>query len=249
MTDQKTDDIGGQAQEDARGVRISPGDEIISFVSHEFRAPLGALMGALSIIESGVMGDLPPKMKPMLEMAQRNAKRLLALSDDLIDADVIESGCLKLHLAPVDLAEVARDCIDANRVIAEQKRVDVRLAHGDEPVIVSADRKRLEQVLTNLLGNALKFSPEAAAIEIAIDRAGAAARLSVQDQGPGIPGDLQPRIFQKFAKSADGNHTGNGLGLYISKAFIEAQDGRLNFTSRPGETRFVIELPLSSPGE
>ncbi|MDH3666223.1 MAG: HAMP domain-containing histidine kinase [Paracoccaceae bacterium] len=249
MSDQTTDTFGDKTGLCARGVPVSPGNEIISFVSHEFRAPLGALMGALSIIESGVLGDLPPKMRPMLEMAQRNARRLLALSDDLIDADVIESGCLKLHLSPVDLSDVVRDCVSANRVIADRKGVAVEVAAIDRPVKVRADRKRLEQVLTNLLTNAIKFSEEGGTVDVAVVHEGQGARITVRDRGPGIPADLQPRIFQKFAKSDDGNHAGNGLGLYISKAFVEAQDGQIEFTSQPGDTRFVIVLPLSFTDE
>ncbi len=249
MTDQTTDTLGGETGLSAHGVPVSSGNEIISFVSHEFRAPLGALMGALSIIESGVLGDLPPKMRPMLDMAQRNARRLLALSDDLIDADVIESGCLKLHMVPVDLTGVVRDCIAANRVIAEQRGVSINLAADEGPLITRADVKRLDQVLTNLLTNAVKFSEKGATVDVAVTSDDRGARITIQDTGAGIPEDLQPRIFHKFAKSDDGHHAGNGLGLYISKAFIEAQDGRIEFTSKPGDTRFVIVLPLSSAGD
>ncbi len=249
MSDQTTDTLGDATGLGARGLPVSSENEIISFVSHEFRAPLGALMGALSIIESGVLGDLPPKMRPMLEMAQRNARRLLALSDDLIDADVIESGCLKLHLSPVDLSEVVRECVSANQVIADQKGVAIEVAAIDRPVKVQADRKRLEQILTNLLTNAIKFSEEGGSVDVAVTQERQGARVTVRDHGPGIPADLQQRVFQKFAKADAGNHAGNGLGLYISKAFVEAQDGQIAFTSQPGDTRFVIVLPLSSTGE
>ena len=221
--------------------------ESVSIVSHELRTPLSAIIGSLKIIQGGAVGHMPPQMAPMIDMAQRNALRMLGLIDDILEAQRIGAGNLKIDRQPIDLNDLVRESVDANRSLAAAKELILNLRTGDVPVRVLADPRRLEQVMANLISNAVKFSDHGGTVEIDVGLSDAGARVTVHDTGPGIPPDFQPRIFDKHARRdlADGrNQGGSGLGLSISKALVEAHSGQIGFSSEPRDTRFWIELPL-----
>jgi len=221
--------------------------EFTSTLSHELRTPLTSIIGSLQLINSGVMGDVDKEVGELTTVAERNGQRLLDLINDLLDIEKIESG--KLSLAPELIApdDLVREAMMLNKAFGE--RFNVRFeARGELPGrLVLADRKRLQQVMTNLLSNAAKFSPEGGVVEISTEDSGANVRVAVHDRGSGIPEAFRGRIFGRFTQ-ADSTATrqkgGSGLGLAICKRLIELMQGRIGFENRPGGgTTFWFDLP------
>ncbi|MCS6803470.1 MAG: PAS domain-containing protein, partial [Dehalococcoidia bacterium] len=161
--------------------------EFTSTLSHELRTPLTSIIGSLQLLNSGVMGELDKEVLELTVVAERNAQRLLDLINDILDIEKIESGNLALAPEPLALEDVLREALLLNRAFAERYRVRFELRGEPPSVRVSADRKRLLQVLTNLLSNAAKFSPEGATVEVSLEQRGARVRVGVHDRGPGIP--------------------------------------------------------------
>jgi PAS domain S-box-containing protein len=221
--------------------------EFTSTLSHELRTPLTSIIGSLQLINSGVMGDVDKDVLELTSIAERNGQRLLDLINDILDVEKIESGKLALYTETLGLGELLDESLTLNRGFAD--RFKVRLATVGElpPVKVSADRKRVLQVMTNLLSNAAKFSPEGATVEVTMEDTGGVVRVGVHDTGPGIPESFRSRIFGRFAQ-ADMSHTrqkgGTGLGLAICKRLLEMMGGRIGFSDRAGGgTTFWFELP------
>lgn len=224
-------------------------DEFVSTVSHELRTPLTSIAGSLGLLAGGAAGPLPEKAARLIQIAQANSQRLVRLINDILDIEKIESGKLRLEMAPLDLREVAARAIEGVRGYADELGVVLSLAEG-EAAPVRGDADRLIQVVTNLLSNASKFSPRGGEVRITVDPETRLARLSVADQGPGIPDSFRSRIFSKFAQ-ADGSDTrakgGTGLGLAIAREIAERHGGRLWFESAEGEgATFYLDLPLAS---
>jgi PAS domain S-box-containing protein len=221
--------------------------EFTSTLSHELRTPLTSIIGSLQLINSGVMGELDRDLAELTVVAERNGQRLLDLINDILDIEKIESGKLNLvpEVMPVD--ELVREAMVLNKAFAERFKVRFQ-SHGDVPDRkVRADRKRLLQVMTNLLSNAAKFSPEGGVVEISTEDAGRNIRVAVHDRGSGIPEAFRPRIFGRFTQ-ADSTATrqkgGTGLGLAICKRLIELMQGRIGFDDRAGGgSSFWFELP------
>jgi signal transduction histidine kinase len=223
--------------------------DFISTVSHELRTPLTAIRGALGLLAGPLSAGLPARAIGMMGIAERNAKRLTELVNDLLDIDKIESGRMTYHLAPIDLNSLAIDAAETNRSFAVDRGVTMAVGCTAEPVVVRADGGRILQVMANLVSNAAKFSPASGIVTITVERAGPAARVSVNDNGEGIPEEFQSRIFGKFAQAASGDARatrGSGLGLSISKAIVEGHGGTIGFETRPGSTTFSFSLPLAA---
>lgn len=223
-------------------------DEFVSTVSHELRTPLTSIAGSLGLLSGGAAGPLPEKAARLIQIAQANSQRLVRLINDILDIEKIESGKLRLELAPLDLRVIAERSIEGVQGYARELGVAVILGDA-ETAPVRGDADRLIQVVTNLLSNASKFSPAGGTVTVTVDRETRLARLSVIDQGPGIPESFRTRIFSKFAQ-ADGSDTrakgGTGLGLAIAREIAERHGGRLWFESAEGEgATFHLDLPLA----
>ncbi len=226
-------------------------NEFISVVSHELRTPLTSIRGSLGLIAGGVVGQVPPKARTMIDIAYKNSERLVRLINDILDIEKIESGKMAFDMKPVRLARLVEQVIEANRAYAAEVSVTFAFEHSLPDVNVLADSDRLAQVLTNLFSNAAKFSPPGDAVNITMSRQGHALRISVADHGPGIPAEFQAQIFQKFAQ-ADTSDTrqkgGTGLGLSISKAIVEKLGGQIGFETAAGAgTTFYFDLPEWRP--
>ena len=230
-------------------------NEFISTVSHELRTPLTSIRGSLGLVAAGVAGDIPPQALSMIDIAQKNSERLVRLINDILDIEKIESGAVVFHPRPVNLPALVEQALEANRAFGAQYNVGFAL---DAPADVrggrvNADPDRVIQVLTNLLSNAAKFSPPGGTVQVTVRRAGAALRVAVADQGPGIPLDFHPQVFSKFAQadSSDSRRRGGtGLGLSIAKAILERHHGQIWFETRPGAgTTFLFDLPEWEPEE
>jgi PAS domain S-box-containing protein len=221
--------------------------EFTSTLSHELRTPLTSIIGSLQLINSGVLGDLSQDVAELTGVAERNGTRLLDLINDLLDIEKIESGKLTLVPEVFKLGELVREATVLNKAFGERFKVRFELSAGMQDRVVHADRKRLIQVMTNLLSNASKFSPEGGVVEVTIEEAGPNVRVGIHDRGPGIPEAFRSRIFGRFAQ-ADSTTArqkgGTGLGLAISKRLVEMMQGRIGFEAREGGgTTFWFELP------
>ena len=236
--------LRGQIEEGERLERLK--NEFISVVSHELRTPLTSIHGTLDLAVEGRLGELPPEARRFLEIAYRNSQRVVRLVNEILDLQKVESGEIALDARPIELAPLLADAIDANHDYA--RRFEVRIAlDGDSPAVkVVADPDRLLQVLTNLLGNAARFSPRGETVTVRAARFGGRVRVSVSDRGPGIPEAFRARVFEKFAQAdspASGRREGTGLGLSISRAIVERLGGRIGFESEVGRgTTFHLEL-------
>lgn len=222
-------------------------NDFVSVVSHELRTPLTSIRGSLGLIAGGVAGELPEKARALVEIASKSCERLVRLINDILDVEKIESGQMGFHFVPVELAPLIERAVEDNRAYAEGYGVELRVAATAAGARVWGDPDRLLQVMTNLISNAVKFSPRGGTVEIAAARGAGDVRVSVTDHGRGIPPELAPRIFERFAQ-ADSSSTrdkgGTGLGLSISRAIVERHHGRIGFTSEPGvATTFFCDLP------
>jgi PAS domain S-box-containing protein len=228
-------------------------NDFVSVVSHELRTPLTSIRGSLGLIAGGVTGELPAKARSLVDIAAKNCERLVRLINDILDVEKIESGQMGFRLAPVDLAALAEQTIESNRSYAEGYGAGLRIAGTPDAARVWGDADRLLQVITNLISNAVKFSPRGGVVEVAVTRGEGEARVAVTDHGQGVPPEFRQRIFEKFAQ-ADSSSTrekgGTGLGLSISRAIVERHQGRIGFASEPGvATAFFFDLPLFDPQE
>jgi PAS domain S-box-containing protein len=221
--------------------------EFTSTLSHELRTPLTSIIGSLQLINAGVLGDVPKDVMELTEVAERNGQRLLDLINDILDIEKIESGKLTLNPEIIRVDELVKESMLLNKGFGD--RFKVRFESRGELSIaeVNADRKRLLQVMTNLLSNAAKFSPEGEMVEISTEEDGWCLRIGVHDRGPGIPEAFRARMFGRF-NQADSTTSrqkgGTGLGLAICKRLVEMMRGRIGFEDRPGGgTTFWFELP------
>jgi len=227
--------------------------EFTSTLSHELRTPLTSILGSLQLLRSGVLGNLPKDQDDLVEIAEKNSKRLLDLINEVLDIEKIESGRMSLTPEPVALDELLREALALNQGFADRFSVKLVLAREVPRVMVRADRKRLMQVVTNLLSNAAKFSPPNGSVDVIVTRREAAVRVAVADRGPGIPLAFRSRIFGRFAQahSADARiKGGSGLGLAISKRLVELMQGEIGFEDRQGGgTTFFFQLPVLMAAE
>jgi signal transduction histidine kinase len=217
-------------------------DEFLTAASHELRTPVTSLViGVQTLITSA---DSPPEQtRRIADLIDRQATRLAKLINDMMSVGRIRLDRLELRLAEVDLVAVVRDVTERFAGSLTQNRCALEL-RAAEPVRGRWDREKLDQVVTNLLANAMKFGA-GKPIEVAIDEAAGRARLVMTDHGIGIDAESLQRIFGRFERTeAAHSYGGLGLGLYIARNIVEAHGGTIRAESRLGEeTRFIVELP------
>jgi signal transduction histidine kinase len=223
--------------------------EFVSTVSHELRTPLTSIRGSLGLVINDAAGVVAESAKGLLRVADRNAERLGALIEDLLDVEGIDSGKLRMELREQPLQPLIRQALDANTPYAAQHQVTFEFTSTATDAIARVDAQRILQVMTNLLSNAVKFSPPEASISVALSQpTPQRLRVEVRDRGPGISPDFQEKIFTLFAQgdASDSRPKGGaGLGLAISKALIEYMGGVIGFATHDGGgTTFFFELPL-----
>lgn len=223
-------------------------NEFVSVVSHELRTPLTSIRGSLGLIVGGAVGSFTEKARKLLEIANNNCERLLMLINDILDIEKIEAGKMIFTLKVVDIQDLVNESILINKIYANKFGVKVQLVKGQSGIKVNVDSHRVLQVLTNLISNAVKFSPLGATVDISIERNNDIVRVSIIDYGIGISEEFQKSIFQKFSQ-ADSSTTrgksGTGLGLSISKAIVEKLKGTLSFNSQKNQGAvFYFDLPI-----
>ncbi|MEX2304729.1 MAG: PAS domain S-box protein [Waddliaceae bacterium] len=224
--------------------------EFISTLSHEIRTPLASINGAIKLILGGKCGEISEKEDKFLTIALRNAEHLNQLVNDILDIEKIEAGKIDFHFENVELATLIKKVIDNNRLSAEEKEITLELDEPNKPVYVFVDPTRLMQAFTNLLSNAIKFSPNHSKVVVKVERKRRTVKISVIDQGIGIPSNFKDQIFHRFSqvtpeklKKRGTEKIGTGLGLSITKAVIEQLNGKIGYESEEGKgSTFFIEL-------
>jgi len=222
-------------------------DEFISTVSHELRTPLNAILGWAHLLRAKADAETLRG----LDVIARNAKAEAMIVGDLLDASRAWSGKLQVLRAPCDLAEIARDTVDALALTAGQRGVELVLDLPRRDVPIEADADRLAQVVRNLVDNAIKFSRAGSRVEVRLARDGDRVSLEVIDHGEGMEPEVVARLFDKFQQadsSTTRRHPGLGLGLYLSKAIVTAHGGTIRASSegRGLGSRFSVSLPRAS---
>lgn len=225
-------------------------DDFVSTVNHELRTPLTALHGSLRLVASNTMGTLPEAARHLINIAERNCDRLMRLITNVLDMQKLQTGQVVLDLKPLDIGLLVKDAIEVNQPFAMQHGVSlVQTPMANSDVTTLGDHDKLQQVLTNLISNAIKFSPTNSTVTVEIKRDVDSIRIAIQDEGPGIPEDFSNKIFQRFSRASDSptHHVGgSGLGLYISKAIIEHHNGRIDFANNPNKgATFYVVLPAT----
>jgi signal transduction histidine kinase/ActR/RegA family two-component response regulator len=223
-------------------------DQFLATVSHELRTPLNAILGWADMLRSGSLEDT--RRERACQAIYTSAQHQAQLVNELLDVARIVSGKLQIEMTPVDVRDVVRRSLESVQPAADARRIDI--AFDDDPVtgVVYGDATRLQQVVTNLLGNALKFTSEGGAVHVRLRRVGDTAEIVVTDTGAGIPRDLLAAVFEPF-RQADGSttrrHGGLGLGLSIVKHLVEAHHGTVAADS-DGEGQgatFTVRLPVA----
>jgi hypothetical protein len=223
-------------------------DEFLAVLSHELRTPLTAIFGWLRILRMK-----PPDAATLdraLTVMERNARAEARLVEDILDVSRIVAQKLRIEIAAVDLAGVVRTSIELVSAAAEAKGVALEVALGAEPLLVRGDEARLHQVVSNVLGNAVKFTPRGGRVRVEASALGGAARVCVSDTGEGISAEFLPYVFDRFTQADAGvtrAHGGLGLGLAIAKHLVEMHEGTIAVES-PGRGQgaiFTITLPLA----
>ena len=232
-------------------------DAFLGIAAHELRTPLAILKGfAQTLLIQTARGNGPELADWQVESLQdidQSTSRLIELTEDLLDVTRLQAGQLTFHREPTDLVALARRVLTRFQMSTERQRLS--LLTSSEYLVVNVDPRRMEQVLSNLLGNAIKYSPAGGAIEITLQEDGETktALLSIRDAGIGIPTDQQARIFGRFERADNARAHGiggTGLGLYLCRELVERHGGRIWFESVEGEgSTFHVLLPRSTDAD
>lgn len=221
-------------------------NQFLAIVSHDLQNSIAAILIRSRLVREGLgkqmAAGLVLENLGIIEAAAASMHRMI---DDLLDAERMAQGKLTLELRPVEVRPLLRECLDVFEPLAASKSLGVTLDCPAEPLLVHCDRDRILQVLSNLLGNALKFTPEGGAIVLAARKQEREVSLSVADDGPGIAPEARATLFERFSQLELNDHRGLGLGLFIAQWLVEAHGGRISVASELGQgSTFRFALPL-----
>ncbi len=225
-------------------------DEFVTMVHHEVRAPLTAVRGAIGLLDGGVAGELGERGQELVKIALRNSERMGRLVNDILASRKLDSGRMEFHLENVEMMPLIEQAIDSTSAYAANHKVRFELEGAVPGAMVRVDPDRMIQVLTNVLSNAVRFSPTDDVVTVKTSRSDRMLRVAVSDAGPGIPEDFRDHVFEAFARAEhdDWRHrSGTGLGMSISKGIIEELGGGITFETELGVgTTFLIDIPESA---
>jgi signal transduction histidine kinase len=219
-------------------------DEFLAIVSHDLRNPIGTIFSYSELL----LGDFPrteDKIKKWVEVIKRNAQTSLRLISDILDMERFAEGKLQLEFAMYSIDELIKETIESFSHAASERKISLRSVRSKTNKLITCDRDRIAQVLGNLIGNAIKFTPQNGLITVETYEGEHELQVSVSDNGIGIADDQKKRIFERYAQIENKDRRGLGLGLYISKMLVEAHHGQLRVASIQGKgTRFTFTIPL-----
>ena len=238
--------VGSIRDISARKQAESLKDEFVATISHELRTPLTSIHGSLVLLEHTAADTLAPDARALLDISRRNTDRLRALVDDLLDVQRLEMGGFALTYSACDVGLLLKETLALN--LGLEARHKVKLVQSDVPEgRVELDRTRIQQVLSNLISNACKFAPAGSEVILGASLSDDVLRLSVTDQGPGVPSGFEAKLFQRFSQadsSAVRAHSGTGLGLYISRRIVESHGGHIAYRREHAASVFELSLPV-----
>lgn len=222
-------------------------DDFIATVSHELRTPLNAIYGWVALLRTGSLD--PARQGHALNVIERNARAQSQLVEDLLDMSSIVHGRMKLAREPVDLTMVVRAAVDLVAPAASDQRAPVTVRAADSPVVVTGDAARLQQVVWNLVTNAMKFTPSGGTIDVRVSSRGDSGIVTVSDTGEGIAPEFLPHVFDRFRQETEQvtrNHSGLGIGLALARTLTELHGGTIAAESagKGAGAVFTVRLPL-----
>lgn len=218
-------------------------EEFLHYITHDLRNPLGSAMGFIDVLLKGSVGVLNPDQHRVVSSVKRSCMRLMGLINNILDIAKMESGQMRLQLKETSLAGIAGRSISILESLAVQKEIKLELVVLEE-YSIQADADLLERVFTNLIGNAIKYTPTGGRITVSLQDDAAGVKCCVSDTGEGIPPEYKERIFQKFEQVQGQRRGGTGLGLTITKFFVEQHLGKIWVESEPGKgSQFYFTVP------
>jgi chemotaxis family two-component system sensor kinase Cph1 len=243
-------DLGRQVLREKKAVRVR--DDLVAVVSHDLKNPLAAVqMHAALILKVLIPEESGPwrRIQNSAERIQRSTEKMNTLIQDLLDLAKIEAGRFSITPRPELIESLVEECVEILGPLAEQKRIQLiqKISAPHRSVLV--DRERIFQVLSNIIGNAIKFTPEGGSIELSTDSNGARVTFAIRDTGPGIDPEQLSHLFNRYWQARKTAHAGTGLGLYIAKGIVEAHKGRIWVESQKGlGSTFSFTLPAVDSG-
>ncbi|MCQ2789222.1 MAG: ATP-binding protein [bacterium] len=221
--------------------------EFLSTISHELRTPLTSIIGGLNMVLSGALGEVSAQIKTLLDISQRNSKRLLTLINDLLDFEKLTSGKMEYHYETIDLNQTTIETIKEIEDYAKKYNVKVNYnADSNLGLKLNVDKIRFIQILTNLLSNAIKYTDNNKDVEIIInEEPDNKVKISVVNYGVEVPKNYKTKIYDRFTQvdsSITRKKGGTGLGLSITQQLVNDMNGKIDFTSKNGKTEFFIEF-------
>jgi len=224
-------------------------NQFLGIAAHDLRNPLGVIMGYSEFLLEEVKENLSEDHIEMLQSILTSSEFMLRLLNDLLDISAIESGNLNLNLVRADLVQVVRKNVELNNVIAHKKNIRIYLNETDSMPEILFDMGKIEQILNNLISNAVKFSPPGANVNVNISKSDSGLTVAVADHGPGIPEAEREKLFKPFQKTSvksTGGETSTGLGLSIVRKLILGHNGKIWVESKVGEgSTFYFSLPIN----
>ena len=228
-------------------------NKLLGVAAHDLRNPLGIVKGFADLIRSGRFGEITKPQKKYLERIIQNSDKMLVMIDDLLDISTIESGKLELRLQKVDLSEYLHDICSLCKMMAERKNISIRKDLPDDLPRITLDQDRIMQVLNNLMSNAVKYSFPETTITLSAETLGDKVKISVTDEGQGIPEEEIPKLFRGYSKTSvqpTGGEKSTGLGLAIVRNIIKAHEGELEINSGIGAgSTFSFTIPIEGPSK
>jgi PAS domain S-box-containing protein len=223
-------------------------NDFVAMVAHEIRSPMNSVLMQLKVIVDGLAGSVTEKQTDILKRASQRIKALVELASELLDLAKIESGLMTQEKEPIHLAEFLIEQVDFHQAKANEQNTELVMEALPPLPVLTANKRNLEEVLTNLITNAIKYSPDGGQITVGAELEGSYIRIQVSDQGLGIPEEDQERIFDRFYRVKNERTryiTGTGLGLPIVKRIVESHNGMLRLVSEPGHgSTFKVYLPV-----
>jgi len=224
--------------------------DFVSIVSHELRTPLTSIIGSLKLIEGGVFGSLPDSLGRMIRIALQNGQQLALIINDILDMNKLVAGQMSFDIQAFALMPLIKVALESNSGFAKQHQVEILILDTLPNCRVMVDPLRLQQILSNLLSNAAKYSKAQGKVEIRLEPLATHLKISVQDYGEGIPQEAQVKLFKKFSQvdsSSTRKKGGTGLGLSIAKEMVQRMRGEIGFTSTEGlGSVFYFTIPLAA---
>lgn len=220
-------------------------DQFLAIVSHDLRNPLSAISMGAELMRSSLSKRLETgESLKFLDIIERNVANMDRMISDLLDVERMANNRLELHLEKNNIGELLRECADLFAPVALGKGFKIQIEQMTQPILAQVDHDKILQVLSNLIGNALKFSPKGSVIKLSARTHGNEIEISVSDNGPGIPAEKIAQIFDRFSQLKTNDRRGLGLGLFISKWIVEAHNGKIRVNSEVGQgSTFTFTLP------